>query len=299
MHNTADINDLVVAHWLKSRSQSVRRHGPGLFVDTCLRQLQIDVSPIGRNFENAEVRTGIDAYGFVLEITSGLRSAIPGETNVFGQFKNAWLNYRKIGRAADVARLAPLVHRLVNDTKSIRREHLNGIGGSSYGSLVRRLIAPTPGERVLFVGAGNLARSMWPLFRQFELGVWNRGAIDAPARDIDIVFRPDHGDRAAAWAEHVILTTPPDAVNDFNWRTWLDAAPARSVVHLGHRRGDGVVAWSNRIDTYDLDDVLALRRQQAGVRSRRLSRARAACRQHAVQWLDTERDLAFGNLKTA
>ena len=142
-------------------------------------------------YGGAEVRFGPDAYRFVLEITTGLRSAIPGETNVFGQFRNAWQDFRRDGPAARITRLAPLVHRLSNDTKAIRREHLHGIGGASYGSLVRRLIAPARADRILFVGAGNLAQSMLPFFDNYELGIWNHRPAVNRVVCANRFFRPE------------------------------------------------------------------------------------------------------------
>jgi glutamyl-tRNA reductase len=299
MNHTNDIGQLFVAHWPKTGGYECAVANRALLLDTCLRQLHIDVAPIDKDHGAAEVRSGVDAYGFVLEVTTGLRSAVPGETNVFGQFKSAWQQFRREGPATDVARLAPIVHRLINDTKAIRNRHLQGIGGSSYGSLVRRLIAPSPGDRILFVGAGNLARSMWPLFRNFELALWNHHPVNVSAEEIERVFEPGSGREAAAWADHVILTTPPDQVNDRNWRAWLGASRVRTIVHLGQRRNDERVAWSNGVTAFDLDDVFALRNRQAGIRSLGLERARAACRHHAMQLIEVDHDLPLGTLKSA
>jgi len=287
MSSSTDIKNLWVAHWPKSPDGVLSSwhgrtdgEGPGLLLDTCLRQMRIGLCRLDPQHEslsgNPEIRCGDDAYQFILEITTGLRSAIPGETNVFGQFKNAWLRFREAGQPAHVAHLAPVIHRLINDTKAIRKEYLEGIGGSSYGSLVRRLIAPNSANRILFVGAGDLARSMLPFFRRYELGIWNYKAIELPAGPVKHYFGPEHGDLAASWADHVILTTPPDPVNDGNWRRRLSAASVHSVVHLGHRRA-ARKTWGQGPESYDLDDVFALRREQTNIRSQRLVRARAAC----------------------
>ncbi len=316
MDNAADIRNLQVAHW-SPRTHLPGDAGPGLFIETCLRQVYIDLlpaatladTPFGGQHAPAERRSGTDAYELLLEITTGLRSAVPGETNVFGQFKNAWLAFRSCGQPAEVARLAPLMHRLINDTKAIRTEHLHGIGGASYGSLVRRLLAPRPEDRVLFVGAGNLAQSMLPLFRRLDVGVWNRHALNRLPDSVANLFRPEHGRRAARWADHVILTTPPDSINDGLWHEWIAAtmfdAPVRTVVHLGYRgvsnRGPHFLALSRnrQIKTYDLEDVIALRQVQDERRSTRLAQARAACRKSAELLIPDDRRMRFGCLKTA
>lgn len=293
LQNSADIHNLVVAHWVKPAEAACRA---GLFLDTCQRQLSIQLSPDEPADQGAEIRSGVDAYRFVLEVTTGLRSAVPGETNVFGQFKEAWERLRP---NRQVARLAPLVHRIINDTKAIRCTHLLNIGGASYGTLVRRLIRPAATDRILFVGTGKLARSMLPLFRNHVLGLWNHRSVGLEGLSIESAFGPGDGERAAHWADHVILTTPPDRVNDDNWRRWLAASDIRTVVHLGHRRGHDPVARGSRVRVFDLDDVFDLRRAQADIRTQQLSRARAACRQCATDFIRGDRNLPFASLKTA
>lgn len=316
MHNTSEIVDLRVAHW-SPRNLNPGPGRPGLLVDTCLRQVYIDIQPAAKFFDAGlsgdtaptEHRSGAEAYRLLLEITTGLHSAIPGETNVFGQFKDAWATFRNHGRQAEVARLAPLMHRLINDTKAIRSEHLHGIGGSSYGSLVRRLIRPCPQDRILFIGAGKLARSMLPLFRHFDVGLWNRSALDNPPANVTRLFRPKQGRVAAFWAHHLILTTPSDPVNDQRWCEWIaattDRPQIRSLVHLGHGRaqteafGAHQIALNSSIETYTLDDVFALRQTQSEHRSAQLDRARAACRSRAFNLIQDERKIGFSCLKTA
>ena len=242
MNVPVDIESLRVTH-RPPCTEPLSISGPGLHLYTCLRQVTIDVvtpatSPPpgfdGHYYPPAERHTGPEAYRLLLEITTGLRSAIPGETNVFGQFKEAWTAFRDHRPPAEVARLAPIVHRLINDTKAIRAAHLQGIGGASYGSLVRRLLMPRPGDRILFVGAGNLARSMLPLFRNFEVGLWNRRPVQMPAESVRRLFRPDEGQRASRWADQVILTTPPDPANDLHWQRWIAAGRIDAAIHLGH-----------------------------------------------------------------
>jgi hypothetical protein len=315
MNSASDIRHLRVTHW-SPRGHLPDNAGPGLLVDTCLRQVYIDVSPTAK-FHDAQLsgqampterESGPDAYRLLLEITTGLRSAVPGETNVFGQFKDAWAAFRSRRQPAQVARLAPLMHRLINDTKTIRTEYLHGIGGASYGSLVRRLVTPRPEDRILFVGAGNLAQSMLPFFKLFDVGLWNRSAIDRPPENVTHYFRPEQGHHAARWANHVILTTPPDPTNDGLWCEWIGAS-VRTVVHLGYRSnrdrvtGAFPVARKTQIKTYTLDDVFALRQTQAERRSTQLAHARAACRDRAGRLIpdhcpDNHR-LRFGCLNTA
>jgi len=294
----SDIQHLRVAHWPKSPEF----HGmpapltADFVIDTCLRQISIGLMPESAfrtwrprlQHENPlprpEVRSGADAYQFLLEVTTGLRSAIPGETNVFGQFKKSWRLYRCTGQGNSVARLAPVIHRLINDTKAVRQQHLEGIGGASYGSLVRKLITPNPGDRILFVGCGGLTQSMLPLFRTYELGIWNRRTVEALTDSVEHIFQPDQGQLAAIWANHVILTTPADKSNDSSWLKWLSITRKHSVVHLGNRSFPGQMQRrdpDNFVSSYNLDDVFALRREQNALRSDQLRLALSACRRFA------------------
>lgn len=278
---------------------------PTLLVDTCLRQLCVglasDVPWSGGHTQllpGLEVRRGVSAYRYALEVATGLRSAVPGETNVFGQFRKAWEQYRRDGDPADVARIAPLVHRLINDVRCIRREYLQGIGGSSYGTLVRRLISPRRGERLLFVGAGDLARSMWPVFADFELGVWNHRRVEVADASGLTNFPPGRAREAVAWADHVVFSTPPDREHDARWRLHVAAAGIDTLVHLGHRRG-GLHAWAGYRNAFDLDDVFELRSRQADIRSDRLERARVACREAARDLVDDREPARHAELARA
>jgi len=254
----------------------------GLLLETCLRQLVIAPGcwP-GLDGTADEARAGRAAYRYALEVATGLRSAVPGETNILGQFRAAVESFRREADASVVAALMPTLHRLLNDGRAIRRSHLQGIGGSSYGSLVRGLITPGRNERVLFIGGGEFARSMLPYFTQFPTGVWNRHALEPADWNRARLFAPGDGISAARWADHAILTTPADADNDRKWRRWLAGAGVRHIVHLGHR-GGGLVGWKSAEAVYDLDDVFTRRRNQAALRTRQLQRAERACRDAAA-----------------
>ncbi|MFW2403307.1 MAG: hypothetical protein ACN4GT_00990 [Gammaproteobacteria bacterium] len=266
----------------------------GLVLDTCLRQLCVAVEPsdcsahvnLRDATDGLTLHFGIDAYRYLLEVATGLRSNVPGETNVFGQLKKAWDQYRTAADPAAVARIAPWINRLINDAREVRRDHLHGTGGASYGTLIRRLLSPRRGDRVLFVGAGDLTRSILPYFDAFDSAIWNRSIVTDDDMRARRFFAPDHAGEAVAWAEHVILTTPPSDANDARWSALLSGTNVDKVVHLGHRGG----AWAKSLTdaiAYDLDDVFELERRQADIRTSRLRRARAACR-HAARAVTAE-----------
>lgn len=278
---------LRIAHWSVDPVTLPAVETRAAFVlDTCMRRLVVamDQCPasLARLPPAKEQHTGAAAYQLLLEVMTGLRSAVPGETNVLGQFRRAWEDYRsKADLHADsdtggTPALEPVIAQALRDARDVRHRHLQNIGGASYGPLVRRLLKPAQGERVLFVGAGELARSMLPFFSAYELGIWNRSAPDAAFAHAGRVFAPADGAAAADWAHHVIMSTPANESNDTQWNEWLGASLVQSVIRLGHRRGDEPGGPAHAL-CYDLDDVFDLRRSQDTIRSLQLERARHEC----------------------
>jgi hypothetical protein len=284
MDNTPIIEHLSVTHRLKPPDGITPvTNKSALRLDTCLREVVIEWLPEGRSalpvFGDTERLRGVDAYRLLLEIATGLRSAVPGETNVFGQFRRAWHAFLQDGHPDRATDLAPVMHRLFDDTKTVRKRWLEGIGGASYGSLVRRLIEPGKRDRVLFVGAGELTRSMLPLFEKYRLALWNHRPHPSLSTSVDKVFAPGCGRQAAAWADHVIMTTPRDLHNDRAWLAWLANTRPQTVIHLGHRRHDWElgIEWEPGIEAFNLSDVFLLRQERDDYRSKRLDRAHTAC----------------------
>ncbi|MBL8200281.1 MAG: hypothetical protein JNK40_04845 [Chromatiales bacterium] len=272
-------------HWPGTRmagETAAALRGTGVLLDTCLRQLAFGLAPRPALTDGTggELSSGAAAYGLLLEIASGLRSAVPGETNVFGQFRRAWDEAERHLPPDDHARLKPVVQALLADTRALRARHLQGVAGGSYGSLVRELLAPGRGARVLFVGTGELARSMLPLFRAWDVGVWNHRTLNhgsrAPLAGVCRWFESGEADSAAAWATHIVFTTPGDAAHDSAWRDRLWQHAPRGVVHLGRRREDSP-AWGPLTASFDLDHVFALAGAREQQRRHQLAAAARAC----------------------
>lgn len=249
---------------------------PGTVVlDTCLRQLAFGLGA-PPDIGGANGCRGLAAYQYLLEVICGLQSAVAGETNVLGQFRRAWQSAAPSLSARRAKALQAIVAALLADARSVRRDHLQGVAGGSYGSLVRALLAPAHDARVLFVGTGELARSMLPLFAAFHVGVWNHRPA-APLAGVSRWFAPDETAVAAAWAEHVVLTTPPDDSLDACWRMQLGQHRISGLVHLGRRQGNAG-HWPGVARALHLDDVFALASQRDQQRAVQVARARAACR---------------------
>lgn len=284
------IDSLWLAHWpggvdpaAWQAAAGLSGHGPVLA--TCLRRLAFGLAPrpqaLGALLADGELLTGTEAYRVLLEISAGLRSAVAGETNVFGQLRQAIAGFQQAASPVSRRRLQPLLDQLLRDTREIRSACLQGIGGQSWGTLVRRLLAPAPAERLLFVGAGELARSMLPLFRQQQTGLWARRPVDA-LPSLDKLFAPDAVSRAADWASHIVITTPADPDNDARWLSALARRPGRRVIHLGHR-SPATLPAAGVAQLLTMADVLALGREQSARRAAQLKAARAACAERALR----------------
>ncbi|RMF98893.1 MAG: hypothetical protein D6727_01680 [Gammaproteobacteria bacterium] len=275
---------LTVCHWPLPRHAPAAPPAGVIRMRSCQRELWIALgSRDAALLRGADRRCGAAAYALLLEVITGLHSEIPGETNVLGQFRRAWEQGRERLNRQQLVALAPIVHRLLNDAAAIRREHLEGIGGNSYGSLLRKLLRPRRGERVLLVGCGNLALTLLPFLKRQTVGLWHhRPLAEAPAAATRCVA-PADGAAAARWAQQLVLTTPADPGNDARWAAWLRAAGPKPVVHLGRRRDDiGQFVAALGFPAASLDDLFDLREQLSRQRRRQLAQARMACRRCAL-----------------
>lgn len=126
---------------------------------TCLRQI-LFLNEAPKTWEaDEDVFTGAEAVAFLLEIICGLKSPVVGETEVFGQFK------KFIGEASEQTHPVafawkPVFNSLIQMAKSLRAEHLVGLGSQGYGSLVRKLTKSD--AAVSFLGAGQLVQEILP-----------------------------------------------------------------------------------------------------------------------------------------
>lgn len=156
---------------------------PAFRWQTCLRSLALvpetvvldktlvpEVSPT----MSGEWLEGDAAYRRLLEIVCGLHSPLVGETEVFGQFKDAiQVRLAKIQDArpnaaidseevAFAATLRQWAKALIEDVKLVRQKHLLDLGSQSYGSLVRREVREFDRPQIEFIGSGHLALEIMP-----------------------------------------------------------------------------------------------------------------------------------------
>ena len=259
----------------------------GFFLDTCLRQiaiLPVTTSPQPELETDIEWLTDRAGYSFLLQTATGLNSAIAGESNILGQFKHGWARWQTARQSEMHIQLADLMTQLFADSAYVRQQHLHGIGGHSYGSLVRKMLKAPTDANILIVGAGDLSQSIRPYLANFELGIWNRTRVLQTDVGNARIFAPDEAARAAGWASHIVITAPADASNDAFWHRQLHPA-LTCVIHLGLRKASRGV-WANlpaALRFADLDDVFGLRSSQSTIRSLKVGYARKACQLHAAR----------------
>lgn len=271
-----------------------------LVLGTCLREVRIAVMPArehpSREAADAagfERHVGAEAYGFLLQLASGLESEIAGETEILGQIKQAWREFEATGSAASIA-LRPWMQRLLQDTKEIRSEYVVGLGSATYGSLVRRLLGGELPGPTLLLGAGQLAETILPFLDTGAVLVWNRsreraGSMLGRQRAAQTqgrvqLLESTPAAELAAWhrARDVILCIPADAPRDAQRvREWRHhGAAGGRVLHLGIDGATGT-EWENLPGLLTLRDLFSLRDSQASQRELLLARARRACRNKA------------------
>lgn len=280
------------------------REGFFLPIETCQRKLWIGFSSARavevdgiEHFEESE------AYAFLLRVATGLESAVVGETDIFGQLKSAWSQFESHDSNVFLAkRLRPIFQKLFEDTKQIRTDYLQGIGGASYGSLVRRVIKPQETDQILILGAGKAARAVLPYVGTAGLRLWNRtaehlesllssikkGSLPASSRIERII---DESEEISAWrdATHVIVCVPPDSERDeARLSSWLagksQGVRKGKIVHLGCLKKESSF-WRAVQETFGdlvaLEDLFEMQAERGRLRERRIEDARAACEEKA------------------
>jgi hypothetical protein len=269
-------------------------------VETCLRRMWISVSASSTaqhrlaSSIGAERYVGVEAYEFLLRTACGLESAIPGESDVFGQLKESWQSFRKQSGEI-VAALEPLVQRLFEDVKHIRSRHLTNLGAATYGSLVRTLLGQYADAPTLLIGAGQMARAVLPYLPGRPLYVSNRTVAHAqcllddvgsslPSASAIEVVEPYPDAELALWrtAHNVILCIP--AASEFDTlrvRAWGErSAPHGRVLHLGILSATGT-QWQSISTLATLADLFALQSANQDHRQLQFKRAIRECRERS------------------
>jgi glutamyl-tRNA reductase len=131
---------------------------------TCLREVVIGEQVLFASVHHIlspvdQVYFGEDAYRFLLETICGLHSPLMGETEVYGQFKNAVTNFA-LPVTPWGSHLKRFFRAMFEDAKRIRQAHLEDLGSQSYGSVLRRELKGV--NRIHIIGAGQFVQEILP-----------------------------------------------------------------------------------------------------------------------------------------
>ena len=131
-----------------------------------------------------------EAYQYLLEVICGLKSEITGETQVLGQFKNFLAGVEKSHRNFYLNHYS-LFQSLLQDCKELREKHIQNWGGSSYGSLTRRMLENV--SHVSVLGNGQLAQSLLPWMKEKTVNIHGRNPRSEEELTLDLsAFQSSH-----------------------------------------------------------------------------------------------------------
>jgi glutamyl-tRNA reductase len=220
---------------------------------TCMRHIVITDEDSCEIFKSElrstdQVYRGDDAYRFLLQVICGLHSPLIGETEVYGQFKNAVAQFAL--PATSVGGLLQRFFRaLFEDAKRVRQAHLEDLGSPSYGSILRRELKGC--ARVRILGAGHLTQEILPWISKdgIEIRVHGRDPVKVRA-ELGALLKADQihslDDRADFdQAEALIVAAPVTA----EWlKAWIGETRLSVVADLrSDSHQDILVAGSARV----------------------------------------------------
>lgn len=234
-----------------------------------------------------ECYDGSQAFQFLLRVAAGLESQIIGETDIFGQLKEAWRQFSRKNPSRS-SELSPWIQKIFEDTKEVRARYLQNLGGASYGSLVRKVMGSAPCGPVLLLGAGALAKAVAPYFLSgegaTEVVLWNRTSSKAhdlrqewraayPSSQVSVIESIESGFEKDIWkkAAWVVVCAPIDLGNE---------TLREKVIHLGLMRTQSG-KWSHVQEFYALDDLFRLQNNQEEIRSIQVAKAVRFCEDRA------------------
>ncbi len=297
LHKNGDVEPL--AHLITKRLTSQ----PHFYLDTCQRYLWLyrpnEMDNLRLDTQGFEVLSGIAAYNYLLRIACGLESKVIAETDIFGQFKTA-LQTHCLHQTQLSPSLSLYLTKIIEDAKRVRHEYLQGVGGSSYGSLARALLKPAPGESTLILGAGNICQAILPFFSHTSLYLWNRTEAKALtlAQELRQVDKRVEIEVVSSWqavatqwqrARFIILCVPyertlHDRLQQLHTTMLAQATttstdvPHKIILDLGSDQPRG--RWVGA-DYLTLADIYAQKAARAEIQSTQVRSAMAACQDYA------------------
>ena len=243
------------------------------YFKTCLRQIAVGEEHMLSDIEitaDDEILQGDDGYRFLLQVICGLHSPMVGETEVYGQFKNAVAAFT-IPASPFGTRLQRYFRSLFEDAKKIRQAHLEDLGSQTYGSVVRRECKGL--KQVHLLGAGHLVQEILPWVCKTDIEVHIHSRDPEKARAAlgmfkDLKFHSLEERKLLVDAHAIVIAAPVSA----EWFTqWVPAdATPKIVFDLRDDSSDDRVPGFARV--LELGQVFAMiSENQAHLESRRIA----------------------------
>ena len=258
-------------------------------IHTCQRSLVLSTHPLA-TLGSRRSFSGVEAYEFFLRFACGLESEIKGETDVFGQIKTAFKNYLEL-YPQQSSEWSPLFSKIFEDTKDIRTQYLQGLGGNTYGALSRRLLNPCSQDQVLILGAGQISKSVAPYFSEFNLKIWNRSPerlfqlrlelSQKGHREVECFTDTEKLIESLQAATLIILATPPQSETDALILKSHQLNPEQVVLHLGGQTQD-LAHFQEHTHFYSLSDLFLMEKEQSETRTKQVQYALHACHRRAL-----------------
>ncbi|MGE4232863.1 MAG: hypothetical protein AB7F43_05980 [Bacteriovoracia bacterium] len=270
--------------WIQHRSKANRSIDWGIdlspssdifYLETCQRELWMGFCAE----KDLGTYRGKEAYELFLRICTGLESELIGETEIYGQVRKAWLHFQKtISDEQTRIQYEAFFSSIFEDTKEIRTNFLHGLGNTSYGAMVRKILTPKAHETCLVIGAGELSRSVIPYLLDSQVFITNRTLEVLPELYGDLIAQfPQAASRLQvlslpnaikklSFFDHIIVCTPEDRIRDEQ----ILASHKKPIVHLG-------LSSSNNPMIIGLEFLFAQEKQSLELRRDIFKKAAAAC----------------------
>lgn len=228
---------------------------------------------------------GSEAYDFLLRFSCGLESEIKGETDVFGQVKTAFKNLTT-QQPILADSLKAIFLKIFEDTKEIRANFLQGIGGNTYGALARRLMNPTSADNILVIGAGDISKSVAPYFADFPLTIWNRSSerLNDLGNELSKKGHTPHLStcekelaESVRNSSLIVIATPFQSSAETIIAQNISSSTR--VLHLGAQAKE---TKTLPFHSFSLTDLFEMEREQGQLRDKQVRQAIQACHERAL-----------------
>ena len=97
---------------------------------------------------------GIQAYQYLLETICGLKSKLLGESEVMGQFREAYKKYLECSNYNKNLQL--ILEKALQDAKNLKSHYLNNLAQKTYSNITRKILKNNQAKKVLIIGSGQL-----------------------------------------------------------------------------------------------------------------------------------------------